>query len=88
MFVGNGILFVCMCGLVCVSGDVLGDEGEGIKFYEHVIYINLQLSTNPYQEDKILSNTIKILMYTDSCFMTLISLSVLSIGIIIYYESH
>lgn len=41
---------MCMCGLVCVSGE-FGDEGESIIFYEHVIYI-LQLSTNPYQDDQ------------------------------------
>ena len=34
--------------------EVLGDEEEHIEFYEHVLYINLQLSTNAYQNDNTL----------------------------------
>ena len=40
MCVCAGILFVCMCGLVCVSWEVLGDEGQRIKFYGHILYMN------------------------------------------------
>ena len=60
------------CG--CVSGEFWGDDGERIKFYRHALHIILQLSTNAYQDDSTLSKG-KILMVTESCFMTLVSLS-------------
>ena len=56
---------------MCFGGG-LGDEGERIKIYRHVLYINLQLSTNAYQDNNTLSNG-KMLIDTDSCFMTLVS---------------
>ena len=28
------------CGYACVSGEVLGNERERLKFYGHALYIN------------------------------------------------
>ena len=37
--VGGRVCFLCV--YVCMGGgEIFGDEGESIKFYEHVIYIN------------------------------------------------